>query len=371
MLLLAILVAVAIPATFLFLVRRLDLHASGNVRLLIFCIVWGLLAFIIAYPINTAAAQRVSFGVFLLVVAPVVEELLKSLILIALVRRSDFTYFVDGAIYGFAVGTAFAILETPFYVVTLDGGLSLSLMRSFSTSLMHGSAGALVGVALGRLRFGRPTTRLAALLLGWGAAVALHSGFNRVIVQPLTTAVLAQAVLIGLGGVLLTVLFIRWGLRQERRWLRESLGLSLGVSAGEAAVVQQMADLDALLRPVEARFGREKRAQVESFLRLQARLGLKRTVQQRTPDPALRSELANEVATLRRKVDVLRREVGVYCIIYVRSILPPPSEPLWTQLAQTLSAKRVDDRAPATNLWGSLGSKLSGSNDEQKLSEEG
>jgi hypothetical protein len=39
-------------------------------------------------------------------------------------------------------------------------GLVVALSRVFSTALMHGSATALTGIALGRLRFGRGTSRL-------------------------------------------------------------------------------------------------------------------------------------------------------------------------------------------------------------------
>ncbi|MBK9207159.1 MAG: PrsW family intramembrane metalloprotease [Anaerolineales bacterium] len=38
------------------------------------------------------------------VTAPILEEILKSLILIYLVKRAEFNYVVDGAIYGFGAG---------------------------------------------------------------------------------------------------------------------------------------------------------------------------------------------------------------------------------------------------------------------------
>ncbi len=350
----AVLVAIAIPTIFLVFVRRLDLYASVTGRALLVCIVWGFIAFALAFGINTIFARWLSFGVMLVFVAPIVEELLKSLVLVYYVRRPDFTYFVDGAIYGFAVGTAFAILETPYYLITLESGLQLSLMRSFSTSLMHGSTSALMGVALGKMRFGRHSTRTASLLIGWSAAIGVHALFNRIILQPLSPGVLLQALAVGLGGVLLTVLLIRHGLREERRWLHESLGLQLGVSGGEAAVVQRLPDLALLLQPIELRFGVEKRRQVEKFLRLQAQLGLKHKVQAMTPDPALRAELVDQITVMRQQVDALRQRVGLYCLIYVRSLLPSDIESLWASLAT-----RVENpQTPELNVWRSLGQKM-------------
>ena len=103
---------------------------------------------------------------------------------------------------------------------------------------------------------------------------------------------------------------IRWGLREERAWLRQTLDQSLGVSPGEAAIVQELAQLDRLLAPVGERFGAEKRRLVETFLRRQAQLGLKRKVEVLTSDPYLRQAMAGEVAALRTEVDRLRRSIG-------------------------------------------------------------
>ncbi|MCX6046251.1 MAG: PrsW family glutamic-type intramembrane protease [Chloroflexi bacterium] len=273
-------------------------------------------------------------------------------------RRPDFTYFVDGAIYGFAVGSAFGMLENLLYVsrVGTTSGLALALTRAFSTSLMHGSASALVGVALGRLRFGRGLTRLIAVVLGWAAAITLHIAFNNLISQRWGILTVLLAVLVGVGGVVLNAGFIRWGLHEERRWLRDTLGRETGVSAGESAVVQQLATLNRLLAPVSERFGLEKRQQVETFLRLQAQLGLKRKVEEMTPDLRLRSEMAAQVAALRLEVDELRRAIGVYCMTYVRSILPPETEPLWSRLNATLAKPALPPSG--INLWHNLGSKI-------------
>ena len=356
-------VSVGIPLAFLYAVRRLDLYATGSFRLILVCFAGGLIAFPLALAVNTSVrdALMVAGGLavvqaLLLVrtfVAPMTEEVLKSLGVVAGVRRSDFTYFVDGAVCGFAAGTAFAVFENGFYLRQpgVSGGLALGINRAFSTSLMHGSASALVGVSLGRARFARGWGRLAALVIGWSAAVILHAGFNRVVtVGELTQAKLAAAFALGLGGVALTAGFIFWGLHEEQVWLRQSLGLDVGVSQGEAAVVQRLADLKLLLQPVEDHFGRRRRDQVESLLRLQARLGLKRRVHDLTSDPHLRGQLDLEIASMREKADALRREVGVYCMVFVRSILPPEVETLWDRLSQALA----EVGPPTMDLYGLL-----------------
>lgn len=355
-------VAVLIPLGFLWLVRRLDLYASGTLHAVISCMIGGVAAFLAAYLINSSLAPLVGYAVMVTLVAPIVEEILKSLVLIYYVRQPDFTYFVDGAIYGFGAGVAFAVVENLLYLSRVQSGggafaagLALAITRAFSTSLMHGSASALVGVALGRLRFGRGLTRGASVVLGWGAAIALHLAFNNLISQPWGLVAVVLAILVGLSAVGVNILFIRWGLQEERAWLRETLDSQTGVSKGEAAVVQELAQLDRLLAPVAQRFGAEKRGQVEKFLRLQAQLGLKRKVETMTTDQQLRAAMTDEIAVLREEVDTLRRAIGVYCMSYVRSILPPASEGVWERLNTALAAPPPTARA---TMWSRIGDKL-------------
>lgn len=354
---LAVVVAIAIPLAFLYLVRWLDLYASGSFQVVLLCLGWGMVAFFCALQVNTYILGYVGYGLLVTLVAPMVEEFLKSMAVVYLVRRPQFTYFVDGAIYGFAAGTAFAVLENLLYLSRAgDGsGTVVTLSRAFSTSLMHGSASALVGIALGKMRFGRGIHRPLSLLVGWAGAIALHVTFNNVINNVEGILVLALAVGIGLAGVALTVAFILWGLGEERNWLKETLGIDAGVSSGESAVVQQMADLDTLLAPIGERFGVEKRKQVESFLQMQAQLGLKRKVQGMTHDEKLRGQLGKQIATLREDMDLLRRDVGVYCMSYVRSILPPETEPMWARLGQSLETQKSSG---GRSLWSSLGDRM-------------
>ena len=353
-LILAVVVGVGLPLVFLALVWARDLYASGSFGSVMTAFVGGLAAFGGAYLVNTWATQRWGFATVTTTTAPIVEEVLKSLVLLYLVRSPDFTYFVDGAIYGFAGGTAFAVLENPFYAMTTpNGGVVLMLMRAFSTSLMHGTATALVGISLGRFKFGRGGTRGLALLLGWVAAIVLHASFNRAVYSGAGGALLPLGV--GIGGVVLVVAFILWGLREERQWLQETLSLKLGVSSREAAVVLRMEDLDELLAPIVQHFGEDKRDDVESFLRLQAQLGIKCKVLNKTQGEQPRKELTAQIADLRKQMDSLRRKVGIYCMSYVRSILPPEGSPVWDRLGEQLTQQRVTDK----NLWGDLGAKMS------------
>ncbi len=368
----AILSAILLPLLFLYIIYALDLYASGRFRVVALCFFWGLIAFALALGINTAIKRTIlegplrmdgsrSFTLTVILIAPIVEEILKSLILVYLARRPDFAYFVDGAIYGFAAGIGFSVLENLWYMAqpqAADQGVMLVISRSFSTCLMHGSASALVGVSIGRFRYGHGGARLLSTVLGWGAAITLHSVFNRVVRFWAGAALLLGAVGLGIGGLVLIAVFIRWGLAEEKKWIAETLGAELGVTGGEKALVMEMGDLTTLLRPVRESFGREKASLVEQFLLKQAQLGIKQKSLEMTTSPQLRGQMQAQIDELQGEIDRLRRQVGVYCMTYVRSIIPLEQVREWIgPLADRVA--QAQRRPARADLWGDLQSRAS------------
>ncbi len=354
-----VVVAVAVPLLFLALVRWLDLYSSGSFKGVLICFGWGLLSMWLALQVNSYLMTIVGYDLVVTRTGPVVEEILRSLILIYYVRRTDFTYFVDGAIYGFAAGTAFSVAENIFYLgqTVGDAGPLVAASRAFSTSLMHGSATALVGISLGRLRFGRGPSRILSLFLGWAAAMTLHLFFNNWLMQDAGILTLGGAVLAGFAGLGMIAAFMFWGLSQERGWLHETLGLKVGVSSQESAVVQKLDNIDPLIAPVAERFGEDKCKQVETLLHMQAKLGLKRKAREMTHDKHLAAKLEAEEKALRGEMEGIRRNLGIYCMTYVRSILPAETEPLWHELGGALQ-KRAEAGAPAHSIWSTVGEEI-------------
>lgn len=345
---LAVLIAAGTPAAFLLIIYTLDLYASRTFRLVMLCFGWGAVgAFGLSYLLNTyvglplgrALGATNPYLLLTVAIAPVIEETAKSLSLFYVSRRSEFTYFVDGAIYGFAAGIGFSIIENFLYLSQNPGmGIPLALIRSFSTCLMHGTAAGLVGAAVGRFRFRRRSGQGLGMVGGWLAAILLHASFNGIsrssaLSESLTTV---MAVGIGLAGVGLIGFFINLGLHEERQWLAETLDRQVGVTAAESRMVQSYASLDEFLQPIIEQFPREAE-QVEAFLLRQAQLGIKRKVQQRVNDPKLQEQLGQEIAQLQAEMNQIRRDVGVYVMSYVRSVFPDEALPIWSRLEQLAS----------------------------------
>ena len=202
-LIIAIAVATAVPLIVLYVIYTLDLYGTGSFKTVALCFVWGGLMVGAAFIANTDLYDRIGdFDTMVRFVAPIVEELLKAAILVYLVRQKNFTYFVDGAIYGFAVGIGFAVFENYFYLAqSQNEALSIAIGRVLSTNLMHAAASAVVGSALGFARFQRFRGRAFFLVAGLVTAMAFHMGFNNLTQSDAGGGLLLlYAAVIGFGG---------------------------------------------------------------------------------------------------------------------------------------------------------------------------
>jgi RsiW-degrading membrane proteinase PrsW (M82 family) len=128
--------------------------------------------------------------------APVVEESAKALALAWLVRANRIGFLVDAAIYGFAIGTGFAVAENVYYWSSLaHPTVALWIVRGFGTAVMHGGTTAMLGIAGKALA---DTRRLPAGA-GWAAAlagvIAIHSAFNHFFLSPVLSTALILVVL--------------------------------------------------------------------------------------------------------------------------------------------------------------------------------
>ena len=112
-----------------------------------------------------------------------------------------------------------------------------------------------------------------------------------------------------------------------------------------------------MLAPVEERFGELKREQAANALLLSAQLSMKQDQIRTTRDDEVRVELAAQITELKKDLKRQRREVGIYVMSYVRSIMPKTTWSLWARLGQSL-AEREKAPAAGASLWDLLQTKL-------------
>ncbi len=154
-------------------------------------------------------------------IAPIAEELMKSLGIIAM--RSHIDEVEDGIVYGAGVGLGFAATENVLYfanAISTGGALALAgtaIIRSLSSTLLHMGATGLAGYGFG-LYYGRCLAKAR-----WGiyvlAAMGLHGLFNLLASLQIFASSTTQQILLGVGGLLAAVVIV-WTLFG---WLRKKL----------------------------------------------------------------------------------------------------------------------------------------------------
>jgi len=136
------------------------------------------------------AIAEIEFRTFSRYVAPFTEEILKGLLMLVMIRTHRIGFLVDAAIFGFAVGTGFALAENLYYLNLFpNAGIGTWILRGFGTAIMHGGATALFAVMGLALLERSQRTGLGAFVPGLAIAVVLHSAFNHFFLSPLVSAV--------------------------------------------------------------------------------------------------------------------------------------------------------------------------------------
>lgn len=352
----AFIVAALIPLGFLVAVKSFDFYQTGSAKFIIYSGVWGIFAYFLAARINPVLVNRDIFTTDTVVrfAAPVIEEILKGMILLYLIRHADFKYFLDGAIYGFAAGIGFAIFENFEYILAHQStALILAISRVLSTNLIHATGSALIGIALGLARFNRSVLlRGVYLVSGVGLAIAIHSGFNNMVSDG---AAVIFAFAAGLGGAGIIAAAAIRGLKDEKGWVHENIGLTQGVTTGEASVVQRLDNVDEILAPLAKRFGEEKALQIEKFLFMQAQLAIQGKMLEKMQDEKMRAAIQAQIKELNQKMNKERKEVGAYCMLYLRNIFPASDTQLWNLLQQRVSRNKGE---AGTGLWMTLDKRV-------------
>ena len=192
------LVALLPVLVFLATLLYLDSYKLVALRTILVIVACGAMVAGISYQANALALDLAKIDLlhFSRYIAPVTEELLKGLVIVALIRTHRIGFLVDAAICGFAVGTGFAMVENLYFLrLVPDAGMATWIIRGFGTAVMHGGATALFAV-MGLAMLERATrAKVIDLLPGFALAVVVHSAYNHLSSSP-TLATLAVLVVL-------------------------------------------------------------------------------------------------------------------------------------------------------------------------------
>ena len=230
LLVVAALLALVPTLIYALIIWWLDRHEKEPLPLLIVAFVWGaipavvlaiVLEIVVGMPleqflVSDTAIEAASSNV----IAPVVEELVKAVILVVLflAYKREFDNVLDGIVYGAMVGLGFAFVENILYLggEALDGGsigsvVSLWLFRSGLFGLNHSMFTAMTGAALGLARsLKRPDLKGLVPVLGITSAIVFHAAHNTLVTQVAGMA-LDDSDLTPLLGACLAIFAADWG----------------------------------------------------------------------------------------------------------------------------------------------------------------
>ena len=198
----ASLFAAAIPMLFfLYLLWNLDLYTRKPLWLIGGAFLWGALGAvlfaivgqILLDPFISESFPSNSDFISVTFIAPLTEEPAKALLLLALVRSLKYGNICDGFIFGAASGLGFGMTENAKYFIegamrmgAYDGGaeewVSLVIVRTLFSAVMHALATSLVGASLGFGKFLPRIWRAIALGIGGSLAFGVHALWNGILV---------------------------------------------------------------------------------------------------------------------------------------------------------------------------------------------
>ena len=255
--------------TFLAALVALDSYKLVRLRTVLGVVACGMAAGAVCYWLNGLALGElpIEFRTYTRYVAPLVEEFVKALVMVALIRTHRVGFLVDAAICGFSVGTGFALIENFHYLTLGTGGMGTWIVRGFGTALMHGGASAIFAVSSVALLERAGGWR--AFVPGFAAAVVLHSAFNHVFSPLVSTLAVAAAL-----PLLLYTVFAR-----SERALGEWLGKGFDADAEMLALINagnfSDSPLGRYLHTLQDRFRGPVLADLLCYLRVHTELALR------------------------------------------------------------------------------------------------
>lgn len=191
---------ISLVPVFIFLIGLvfLDSYKLIAFQNIILAILAGCISAIISMLINGRLIGMLSMDVvsFSRFIAPVIEEIIKSIYIVYLVRRRRIGFMVDAAIYGFAVGAGFGFVENFYYLYALDSShILLWMVRGFGTAVMHGGTMIIFGIITRNLVDRHNSNSIIYFIPGLIFSISIHIFFNLFILSPVMSTVLILIIL--------------------------------------------------------------------------------------------------------------------------------------------------------------------------------
>lgn len=320
--LLAYLITLAVPLVILFILYSYDTFGLQPKQIIVLALLWGGVAYGLAYFLELLVTGIVSYGMLVLVAAPIIEETLKAALIGYLLARGRLVNMVDGMSIGFEIGLSFGVVENLIYLSQFTGttteAIGFAAARVLTAGLMHAFVMGMVGAVAGHsVRYRRRRQRLYF----YGAvslAVLLHFAYNLVSLSFNGVWLLLGAMAIGiLGAGVMFVLFQR-----EMNWVNKRVRLLGGqTSAATQWVAANPQTLHAALERYEAELGREFVARIERYAHLLAQRSVLQAALDDYGATRHRDVIHMRLEEAEGQIAVLNADVGVFTRVWMGTLI--------------------------------------------------
>jgi RsiW-degrading membrane proteinase PrsW (M82 family) len=199
----------------LYFLLKEDSRCPEPRTLITFAFIAGMLAVPLALPFEQYARARfMGDNAAILTAWALIEEVLKYVIAASLILwRNAVDEAPDYVIYMITVALGFAAAENMLFLLAplASGQIASTLftgdLRFLGSTLLHVVASAAIGFSLAFSSKLHPVGRTTAAALGLILAVALHTAFNALIINPGTSTTLAAFFLIWMAAVIFFAAF--------------------------------------------------------------------------------------------------------------------------------------------------------------------
>lgn len=344
-LLLHIAIAIVPVLAVLVLYERLDAFKLVPPSTLVALVAAGAGLAAIGFLLNGGVLDNfpIEFSLYTRLWAPILEEVLKAVLVVALFAGNRIGYMIDAAIMGFAVGTGFALAENAFFLWQFtDATTGVWVVRGFGTALMHGGTTAIMAslsylLFAPRLRVSEELYRFSLLpfLPGLLAAILVHAAFNQFPDQ----ALLAMAVMVVLVPVSLFLIFLQ-GESMAHHWLATDSVTHARLVADIRSGAFAASPEGTALGELASRLGPEAGKALMDYVALNAELVARADRTLLALEEHAHVHLGPEVEEQFRRLHALERRLGRSAVHAVRQHLHVSRDDLWKMHELEIDAHR-------------------------------
>ncbi len=305
----------------------LDSYKLVRVRWILATIAIGGILAASSYLIHTSVldATQMEYTQYVRYVSPPIEEALKGLIIVALLHLNRIGFLVDAAIFGFAAGAGFSMIENLYYLQSLaESHIGIWVVRGFGTAIMHGGATAILAVSYRALVREESRSQLVAFLPGLLVASAIHSLFNHFFFSPINNAITVLIVL----PIMMTVVY-----RQSERAVASWLDVGFDADTELLELINSgrfsTSKVGIYLMTLKEKFRGEIVADLLCYLRLHVELAIRAKGLLMMRESGFANEVGEETRAKLEEMKFLDESIGTTGKLAIKPFLQMSRKDLW------------------------------------------